>query len=175
MVLIVGSRRWLLQMVGCHLSSSRRNVPYSDVWIVIIHPRKFQEKTVCVKPHLVRSYVTANDVGKTGPVQVQPHHLPHRQDYGLRGTSDHVIMLHWFHFSGYMVLSYQPPMLCRWSHILRMCKGCWPSWFFWTACKPALTCLAERSCAEPTSTGLGWPTLLGTWNRTMTLGWIQPV
>ena len=30
---------------------------------------------------------------KTGPFQIRPFQLPHRQDYGLRGTSDHVVWL----------------------------------------------------------------------------------
>ena len=32
-------------------------------------------------------------MGKTGPFQIRPFQLPCRQDYGLRGTSDHVFWL----------------------------------------------------------------------------------
>lgn len=46
------------------------------------------------KNHLacLRNYITVNDVGMTGPAHIRPMHLPHRQDFGLRGTSDHVLL-----------------------------------------------------------------------------------
>lgn len=37
--------------------------------------------------------MSIGDVGKTGGQFIRPFHLPHRQDYGLRGTSDHVFWI----------------------------------------------------------------------------------
>ncbi len=36
----------------------------------------------------IRSYIKNTDLGKVGPYLLRPVHLPHRNDYGLRGTSD---------------------------------------------------------------------------------------
>ena len=55
------------------------------------------ETTACSKTDsswffCVRTYAKVKDIGSPGPIQVRPWHLPHRQDYGLRGTSDHVLL-----------------------------------------------------------------------------------
>ena len=42
---------------------------------------------------VLRRYATSADVGKTGGFQLRMHQLPHRADFGLRGTSDHVGIL----------------------------------------------------------------------------------
>lgn len=55
---------------------------------------KNSDFTVLWKTHFLssceslRSYITKDDLGKVGPYLLRPVHLPHRNDYGLRGTSD---------------------------------------------------------------------------------------
>ena len=72
-----------LPMGGFDIPREIRSVGNSGCWNQTVSPH------IC-SYLLPRTYVTADDVGKVGPLEVRPYHLPHRSDFGLRGTPDPV-------------------------------------------------------------------------------------
>lgn len=101
-----GTCCWLLPVVRCHIcrwpcsvrnpviSTSLLNescpavCKFHQVSCLGLKLLRFYQPTACFKM-ICRRYIKASDAGVLGAVQIRAHHLPHRADFGLRGTADH--------------------------------------------------------------------------------------